>query len=193
WMLLVLVSIPQTHFMKQKLVEQVDKDIAAGKAEMKAEIARQVRHNLRTPLAALTRIPARLPDAVKGDRELLASSIAQIRSIVSALDEGASERKITENESEEIYDTLVQSLREILLIVPKRIQFSYEVDDSIVSAQVPHVPHELRALLGNIVSNSIEAIGGSVGRITVLAHDVGPEIQVHIEDSGCGIAPETLP
>ncbi len=191
WMLLVLVSFPQTRYMKQKLIEQFEKEMKAAEALVKAEIAREVRHNLRTPLAALMRIPARLPDSIKTDRELIQSSISQINSIVSALDE-IRELEVPTGESTELYDSLTQALREISVTVPKRIQFSYEIDDSIVSALVPHVPHEFRALLANAINNSIDAISQS-GQITVSARDVGPEIQININDNGAGISSEILP
>ncbi len=192
WMLLVLVSIPQTRYMKQKLIEQLEKEMKGAEAQAKADIAREVRHNLRTPLAALMRIPARLPDSVKADRELILSSISQINSIVSALDETKVPNDIAKNESSEIYDTLIQALREISVTIPKRIRFTYDIDDSIVSALIHHVPHELRALLANIVSNSVDAISGR-GQITIAARDIGPEVQISIDDSGSGISPEILP
>ncbi len=191
WLLLVLVSIPQTRYMKEKLIEQFDKEMKGAEALGKAKIAREVRHNIRTPLAALMRVPSQLPDSVKEHRELLKSSIAQFRSIVSALDEGKNEVSPNE-ESPEIYDTVMQSLREISVTIPSRIEFTYEVEDAVVSALIPHIPHELRALLGNIVNNSVDAISGN-GRITVTARDIGPEVQITIEDTGTGITPEILP
>ena len=192
WFLLVLVSIPQTRYMKEKLIEQFDKEMKGAEALAKANIAREVRHNLRTPLAALMRVPAQLPDSVKEHRELIKSSISQIRSIVSTLDDGKGEVSSAMNESREIYDTLMQSVREISVTIPNRIEFTYEVEDAVVSALIPHIPHELRALLGNIVNNSVDAISG-IGRITVTARDMGPEVQISIEDTGKGISPDILP
>ena len=123
WLLLVLVSIPQTRFMKRKLSLQFEKEIQVERALAKADIAKQVKHNLRTPLAALMRIPSRLPDGVKTDRELLSSSIAQIRAITSALDGNEITKKISESMHVELYDTLKRSIHEISLIIPRPIQF----------------------------------------------------------------------
>ncbi len=193
WFLLLLVSIPQTRYMKKKLVEQFDAEMKGIEAQAKADIAREVRHNLRTPLAALMRIPAGLPDSVKSYRDLIQSSVTQMRSIVSALDDNSddSKREMTKDESPDIYDTIVQALREISAVIPNRIKFSYDIDDAIVSAISPHVPHELRALLGNIVNNSIEAIDGD-GEIKVIARDLGPEVQISIEDTGSGINTDVI-
>jgi len=189
WIALVIVSIPQTRYMKQKLIAQFEKDLAASRAETKADIAREVRHNLRTPLSALMRIPSRLTDTVKADRDLLTSSISHIRSIVSALDDGKSQTNSLD-ESQELYETLNNSLRAISLIVPKDIFFLIEIQDAVVSARIPHLPHEFRSLLGNIVNNAIDAIGGEIGRIKVMAKDLGHTVEIIVEDTGCGFSNE---
>lgn len=159
--------------------------------QAKADIAKQVRHNLRTPLAALMRIPGRLPDSVRSDKELLSSSISQIRAIISALDDNHDQRA-SEFTSNEIYDSLTKSAGEVYLAVPKNIKFEYDIDDSIISARVPHIPHELRAIIGNIVNNSLDAIGASGGRISLAAKDIGIGVNITISDSGRGISKEII-
>ena len=189
WLLLNLVSIPQTRFMKKQLLRQFKDDLTAKQSLIKSEIAMQVRHNLRTPLAALMRIPSRLPDTVKDDRDLLRNSIAQIKAITSALDEkaGPSSTRI----KDDFHKTLSQSFQEISLTIPSNIHFENELSDAVASACVPHIPFEMQALLGNIVNNSIDAHGPRSGYIKATAQDLGPEIEIVIEDDGPGIQPET--
>ncbi|MFZ3230711.1 MAG: HAMP domain-containing sensor histidine kinase [Pseudobdellovibrio sp.] len=191
WLILNLVSIPQTQFMKRRLSEQFKKDLEVEKQLVKSEVAQQVRHNLRTPLAALMRIPKKLPDSVSKDRELLELTIGQIRELISKLDDRPEDNLSYQSETN-IYSTLIQSKREIELYVPKAIQLQFEVDDMISSALVHHVPVELRALLGNLVTNSIEALGSSSGKILVRATDQGTEIAISVFDTGQGIPAENL-
>ncbi|MCB0351816.1 MAG: sensor histidine kinase, partial [Bdellovibrionales bacterium] len=188
WLILVLVSIPQTRLMKRKLLDQFEKDIDFERAQIQTELARQVRHNLRTPLAALMRIPSRLPDSTKLEKEVLSSSITQMRAIVSSLDDVVP-TKDPIGASTDIYGTLIRSIREISLAVPTKINFSYEIDDALASALTSHTPHEFRALLGNIVNNSVDSIV-SVGKIHFTVCDMGAEVKITIEDSGCGIPQE---
>lgn len=190
WLILNLVSIPQTRFMKKRLNEQFQDDLETEKKLAKSEIAAQVRHNLRTPVAALMRIPSKLPDSVSKDRELLEITIGQIRELISKLDDRPDDNLSNESESD-IYSTLIQSKREIELYVPKAIQLQFEVDDMISSALVHHVPVDLRAVLGNLVTNSIEALESS-GRILVRATDKGTEIAISVFDTGKGITAENL-
>ena len=190
WLILNLVSIPQTRYMKKRLNEKFQDDLETEKKLAKSEIAAQVRHNLRTPVAALMRIPSKLPDSVSKDRELLELTIGQIRELVSKLDDRP-EDNLSNLKETDIYNTLIQSKREIGLYVPRTIQLQFEVDDMISSALVNHVPFELRAVLGNLVTNSIEAVG-STGRILVRAIDQGSEISISVIDTGKGIPAENL-
>ncbi len=191
WFILNLVSIPQNRFLKRRLIEQFHQDLELEKKVAKSEIAQQVRHNLRTPLAALMRIPKKLPDSVAKDRELLELTIGQIRELIAKLDEKPNERLSNKCELD-LYSTLTQSKRELSLYVSKNIDFQFEVDDAILSALVTHIPFELRAILGNLVTNSIEAIGID-GKILIKAKDTGAEIEISVTDNGCGISQENLP
>ena len=190
WLILNLVSIPQTRFLKRRLLEQFNQDLEMEKKVAKSEIAQQVRHNLRTPLAALMRIPKKLPSSVAKDRELLELTIGQIRELISKLDDKPA-GQLSDQYETDLYDTLIQARRELGLYVSKNIDFRFEIDDMISSALVFHIPFEFRAVLGNLVTNSIEAIGSS-GRIIVQAKDNGAEIEVSVTDNGKGISPENL-
>jgi signal transduction histidine kinase len=185
WLLLLLVSIPQTRLMKKKVEQQYERALALEKDRAQLIVAKEVRHNLRSPLAALMRIPARLPDSVKKDRELLQSTISQIRALIATLGHDAAVQ-LSENSSTKVYDSLIHSIQEISLAIPSSIQFLAEIDDAIISAKTSHVPHELRAVLGNIVSNSVDAISGK-GTIILRARDLATDIEIEIQDSGSGI------
>ena len=85
----------------------------------------------------------------------------------------------------------LQAKRELSLYVCKSVDFRFEIDDMISSTLVSHVPFEFRAILGNLVTNSLEAIGVK-GTIMVKAVDAGGEVEISVTDNGCGISPENL-
>jgi hypothetical protein len=138
------------------------------------------------------RVPSRLPDILKFDRDLLTSSINQIKAITAALDDSKTNDEDLKIISENIYDSILRSCREISLSSPNQVVFTSEVDDIIFSTSIPHIPHEFQAILGNIVNNSFDAIGGNQGTVNLFAKDLGAEILMIIEDSGFGIAPEII-
>ena len=190
WMLLNLISIPQTRFLKRRLLEQFNQDIEVEKKIVKSEIAQQVRHNLRTPLAALMRIPNKLTGEVAKERELLELTIGQIRDLISKLDDRPNEI-LAESYATDIFSTLEQAKRELAAMLPKSVEFEFDIEDLVASALVKHVPFELRAVLGNLVTNSVEAMGSS-GRIVIRVRDLASEIVISILDDGHGIKPESL-
>lgn len=190
WLILNLISIPQTRLLKQRLLEQFNHDIETEKKIVKSEIAQQVRHNLRTPLAALQRIPSKLPSVALKERELLELTIGQIRDLISKLDDRPHET-LAESLTTDIYETLEQAKRELAAVIPKSIEFSFETEDIVASALVKHVPYELRAVLGNLVNNSIEALD-SARKILIRVQDLGAEMSISVSDNGKGIKPENL-
>jgi len=190
WLILNLVSIPQTRYMKRRLIEQFNQDLEIEKKLARGEVASQVRHNLRTPLAALMRIPKKLPDSVAKERELLELIIKQIRELIGKYEE-AKENAFPMNSTTDIYNTLILSKKEIELSLPKGIQLHYEIEENLSSALIHHVPFELRSVLSNLVTNSIEAIEHE-GKILVSAKDRGNSIEIQVTDTGCGIPSENL-
>lgn len=185
WLILNLVSIPQTRFMKRRLIEQFNRDLEIEKDLARGELAKQIRHNLRSPLAALTKIPIHFPESSAKDRDLLDSIIKQIRELISTLDD-KSDVSLSDLENTDLYETLLQAKRQLAICIPKSIAFQFEIDDMICSAQVRHTPFEMLAILGNTVTNAIEAID-ETGRISIKVYDLGAECEITISDTGCGI------
>lgn len=191
WILMLLISLPQIIFLKRRVITQFEKDVEFEKKAGKAEIAREVRHNLRTPLAALMRIPQRLPSSLSNEKDLLEVTINQIKELVSKLDESRP-CDLVKSQSTQIYDTLLSARQEIKEIIPSRIDFKFEIEDMLCSDLVSHIPFELRAILSNMVLNSIEAIEGR-GSIVVRAIESASRIIIKISDTGIGIPENIIP
>lgn len=188
WFIVLLVSVPQTRFLKRKLTEQFLKDIETEKKTSKAEMASQVRHNLRTPLAALMRIPQRLPINANNEKDLLQITIRQIQDLIGKLD-FEEKAELTKNLDLHIYDSLLTAKQELLSVVPKHIDFKFEIEDMVSSNLVAHIPFELRSILSNMVNNSVEAIKEK-GKIFLEVRDRVGEIHIQITDTGCGMPKE---
>ena len=190
WLFLLLMSVPPVITLKRRLINQFEKDVETERKVAKAEIAREVRHNLRTPLASLMGLPDTFGDSNKEAKELLTDTIKQIQSLVSKLDE---DKPIALLKSEDtgIYDTLVSARQQIKGLIPPRIDFDFYIEDMISSDLVKHIPFELRAILSNIVVNSIEAIDGA-GKIIVRAIEKPTHIMITISDDGKGIPQEVI-
>lgn len=190
WLAILLTSIPLVISFRRRLISQVEKEIKLEKEAAKAEIAREVRHNLRTPLAALMGIPNRLSESEENEKELLRDISQQIQDLIGKLDQ-ARNNDLAKSQDMNIYDTLLSAKQQITKIVPERIDFRFEVDDLISSDLVKHIPFELRAILSNVVLNSIEAIDGK-GSVIVRAFETAAYVVVTISDTGKGILPNII-
>jgi signal transduction histidine kinase len=189
WLFILLVSIPQTKAIKRRLTNQFEKDLALEKAKESERLSDEVRHNLRTPLASLMRIPARLPESQKQDRDLLNISIEQIKKLIAKIDHRKLNQEQDQNHSHSIYDSLIKSINQISTSIPFGVAFNFQIDDSLCSAKVSHVPVELQILTGNIINNSLDAFSDSKGQIEFIAKDIDPYLQIEISDNGPGIHP----
>lgn len=183
WLLLVLVSIPPTRLMKRKLLDQFRRDIELQKDSAKAELARKVRHNIRTPLAALIRLSESSKGLSPDERNLFDGIVTQVRSLISELDDAPATHPLGEIC---IADFFRQVTRELGLIIPGRISLLSEIEDAAFSARVAFDSVELKALLGNLVNNAIEAIPGT-GKICLELTDREHEVVIAVRDNGFGM------
>ncbi len=190
WLLLVLVSVPQLSFMKKRLKEKYLQEVELERKAVKSELAHEVRHNLRTPLAALMRIPSRLPSAVNEEKTLLQNTIDQIQDLISKLDDKTNLQNI--NNETSICETFSQSRSEINLALPQNIKLNFKMDDSLASADVNHIAFELRSIISNLVNNAVEAISGS-GKIIINITDKIDSVEITVSDDGTGIPIKVLP
>lgn len=193
WLLILLASIPQVRYMKSQMIEKFKTDLELEKKAAKSELAHLVRHNLRTPLSALMKLSDDPKLSVhQTESEILKSTIYQINEIINKLDDKKTVSK-SPDESQDIYQTLFRSKNQIALTVPKEINFTFKIDDSLFSANIAHVPFEFKSVLSNIINNAAESISGQGGYVHAKAIDKGHSLVITVCDSGCGISSDILP
>jgi len=95
-----------------------------------------------------------------------------------------------EGESEDLYEALRVVAEATQLSVGERIAIKLEAEPSL--PRVPLTMRSLSSILGNVVSNAVEAIEGQ-GWIRIAAHaEPGQHaVRVRVEDSGNGMDPAT--
>lgn len=184
WLVLNLVSIPQTRMMKKRIVGEFDESLRIETELARAEVARKLRHNIRTPLSALIRLSNR-KGASDLNQELLSNVITHIKNLVSDLDEP--NRKVASDNL--FHPVLTDTMREVRLVAPGRLIVTTQVDDSLISAHGDFISHELRSILTNLATNAFEATPDS-GRVDIVAQDFGDRVILEVKDNGTGIPAE---
>ena len=172
----------------------------AEKEASLGELAAQVAHDIRSPLAALNMLLGELGRPSEETRVLLRSAVFRIQDIANLL--------LDKNRSQKVPDagvdnglpcaTLLSSLVETL-VSEKRTQYRPRLQLTIESRNDPSAcglfvgvcPSELKRALSNLINNSVEAISAAGAVVVTLSVD-GGKAAIEIRDDGAGIPPEVL-
>jgi signal transduction histidine kinase len=170
--------------------KSLEKQAAVG------EIARQVAHDIRSPLAALevaTGDASRLPE---DKRILIRAAVGRIRDIANSLQ---SKQRAQADGAVFAAPELLSSLIDPV-VSEKRLQFRSQpgvevelrLDASSYGVFAAVKPIEFKRLLSNLVNNAVESFPGGAGLVIVgLAAREGRAL-VSVQDNGKGITPEVL-
>lgn len=169
------------------------------RAELLAELASQVAHDIRSPLAALDSAmddAAQLPER---KRVMIRSALNRIRDIANNLRERRSPQRPSENDGRAApslhllsssLDSLVSEKREEFR-VRRGIEVHFPLDETSYGLFAEVQPNEFKTALSNLINNAVEAMGerGQV-KVTMSADD--GKILLRVQDDGKGIPAATL-
>lgn len=194
WLILNLVSIPQTRLIKNRIIDQFNKDIELMKKSAQTEISRKVRHNINTPLAALIAMTDRLEKLGKNDQILFESIVKQIKSLVKDLDTselGSGSNISKQKVSSSIFNIIRDGFHEVKTAFSNDYDIEFEIQNSLISGKTSLIPHEFRSIISNLAQNAVDAtpIGG---KITMTAIDLSNQVEIKIKDTGKGMSQEVL-
>ncbi len=190
------VLVSYQHLLDQLEHEMSKREHLTGEAA-KAELARQIAHDIRSPLAALE-MASRTADGLPEDsRLMIRHASSRIKDIANTLLRSGKEESplTTDKTSVEMISSLLESI-----LAEKRTQFrskqGFEInsgwDESCYGIFVSVNKRELERIISNLINNSAEAILGA-GVIEVSMRSENECVKITIRDNGKGIPPEILP
>ncbi len=171
-----------------------------------SQLAEQVAHDIRSPLAALQVVEGELSLLADDKRKLLRHAISRIRDIASNL-------VVARNQGAFPKDR--QSLRSMNLALAP--QYIFGLIESIWSEKITQYrsredlefvtnlgngaegilarvnPVEFKRIVSNLVDNSVEAMGTQGGQVSIFLGGHDMELIVEVSDTGKGIPAEILP
>ena len=191
--------------LKSVLRQQKDSQIRSERAAAIGEISRQVAHDIRSPLTALTMVVDELSGLPEEQRIILRSAAVRIKDIANNLIHQNSDRLAPhgENENKSFEEELSDQLIPVLvegLISEKRVQFKgrdnltiyYDAADESYGIFSKVNLNALKRILSNLINNSVESIP-AFGRVTVAVREQSASVLITVGDNGRGIPPEILP
>jgi signal transduction histidine kinase len=174
----------------QARASRLESELAVAKAT--ADLAAQVAHDIRSPLASLN-AATRYLEMPEEQRRLVEGTVGRLKAIADGLLEryrapGAARGSASAD--------LAALLEEV--VAEKRLQYRARAGLSIdfmpgTGRPTPAAdPVELQRSVANLITNSAEAIDGS-GTISVSLSQEGTEVRLSVKDNGRGIPADLLP
>lgn len=189
-------------------------------AKAQAELAAQVAHDIRSPLAALDAVITSVNQVPEKKRLIIRNAVNRIKDIANHLleinrrslntrfikqqEQNGGFDKIAEDSSQAYQESLGSAFLLSSLIEPliteKRLQFcskgniniTADLDDNSYGLFAKVEPRECKRILSNLINNSVEA-SGEKGEIKITLSAQNEQIVLKVQDNGKGIPPDILP
>ncbi|MEK2688095.1 sensor histidine kinase [Bdellovibrio sp. GT3] len=167
-----------------------------------SEISRQVAHDIRGPLMALTTLTQLSHEMSNEKKELLSLAVGRIRGIADDLllrgrsghekNEVAIKASKPAGDQTDIIQVADRLLKEYKFSYPQ-IEFTWHQHVKAEKLQLPLDEMKLLRVLGNILNNSIEAAPESEASVSISLLDRDQNWLLQVMDNGSGIPEEVLP
>lgn len=198
WLFSVMLLSFVFNQAKKKVTVEFGKELKIKNAEIIEEMAKKVRHNIRSPLASLRAIfiEKLFTSEVMLDQGL--GVIKRLEEIIENLRpenlEVATSNKQIEPDLKAKYDvvSMLKSLIAEKKLISKDIQISLNIENETQGIYTYISNSEFKQMLSNIVDNSIQSIKNNSGSIEVLLSADDASFSIEIKDNGCGISEANL-
>lgn len=195
---LIFLAIGWRREFINKLHEQkLEAELALNKEI--ATISRQVAHDIRGPLMALTTL-SRLSHEMSSDKkELLDLAVRRIQGVAEDLlnrghkkETPASATTLAENKGQDLSFLMESLLKEYRFSHPQ-VEFSWNRHIHSKEAKVSLDSLKVQRVVSNLINNSIEALPAQEASIHMTLMERQNHWLLQIMDNGCGIPEEILP
>lgn len=169
------------------------------------EVASQVAHDIRSPLAALRMSVSNMPELSEDKRLLVRRAVQRIDDIANDLGEknkqvqklNSPEKENSakkENRTVQLLSSLIETLvseKRVQYRLRSQIEISVNLGKSSYGIFAKIQPSEFKRILSNLINNSVEAISGS-GSVELFLEATDQLITIKVKDDGKGIAQENI-
>ncbi|WP_413293231.1 sensor histidine kinase [Bdellovibrio sp. HCB185ZH] len=199
---LVFVSFGSRRELLNRLQEQKLQSELDRNKEI-SEISRQVAHDIRGPLMALTTLTSLSHEMSHEKKELLGLAVGRIRGIAEDLLQRGRAQKNEETSTQASSGKAVKGGVDVIQVADRllkeyrfsypNIEFTWHQHVKAEKLIVPLDEMKLLRVLGNILNNSVEAAPESEASVSISLLDRDQNWLLQIMDNGCGIPEEILP
>jgi signal transduction histidine kinase len=182
------------HNIKDKISDYKDMCIKIRESEKESQVARQVAHDIRSPLAALSMVSNEISNIPEEQRIVLRGSLNRIQDIANNL----LVKKTNDNSCKGTEVTLLSSLIGEI-VSEKRTQYRSDIgieirasfENSFGAFAEVHVS-QLKRVLSNLINNAVEAFDDEKGLIIINMKIENDFVFISVNDNGKGIPSELI-
>lgn len=173
-----------------KLVERARYNIKLEKQAALAGLARQVAHDIRSPLSALNIFVRHSKSISEEEKGLIENVSSRINEVANNLLQSNTENSL--NSSTDLLSLVRSVYEEKRIFLAQRPDLNIEIIQKIEGSVYVNVSKsDLARVLSNLINNSIDAILAE-GRIQISIEKIESNVQVSVSDNGCGMSEEVL-
>jgi signal transduction histidine kinase len=198
WLFFLFGVVPILYLERKRIANQLEKEILSREESSRADLARRVRHDIRSPLGALqiatqslNGLPPPQQNLIRKGMERLAEIVAELE-LIRGPQVATARPHSSEVPSPQAILPLVQEIvQEKRLQLPDglRIIPEFAQDAFFLFAKVQ--ASEFKRALSNIIDNAVEACENK-GRVIVRLLKKEASVVIEISDNGKGIARDDL-
>ena len=200
WLFFLVGTMPLVRSSRHRVVENYNREMLLLEETTRADLARRVRHDIRSPLGALqiathnlTEFSAKQISIIRRATERITEIVSELELIrVSKTENG--DKAVLESKKPHSILNFVQDI-----IQEKRTQLAYKSHIQISPDFSPDAfflfsivkGSEIKRSLSNIIDNAVEAVAG-FGAIKISISKVGESVQISVSDNGHGMTQDDL-
>ena len=153
-------------------------------------MAKEAAHQLGTPLSSMMGWLAVLreeemasPEAARAVDEL-EKDVGRLKRVTNRFSTIGSQPKLTESALRPLVAGVAEYIRERIPDEGQRIQLEVDIPEDLTA---PLNPDLFEWVIENLLKNALDAIEAEEGRVEIRGRAFGDQVELEIEDSGCGI------
>ena len=194
WLFSVLLLFFVFNEAKKKVTDGFNKELKIQNAEIMEEMAKKVRHNIRSPLASLRAI---FIEKLFTSEAMLDQGLGVIKRLEEIIENlkpenvnMAASSIMPKDDTKSKYEVglMIKSLVAEKKLISKGVQISLVIENEIEGIYTFVASSEFRQMLSNIIDNSLQSIKVDAGTIEVTLASDEASFSIEVKDSGCGIS-----
>ncbi len=168
-----------------------DKVLEADRARLKMQLARDVAHNIRSPILKAEGVLPYLKEVPEKFRQILCESVREIKALSERLNRQSDAIQTADASLEEIRlgDFLEKMIegKQVEYTSRPDVRISLKTTKDFSGATVYADPVEFQAVLSNLINNAVESYEDKSGEVSLKFDTSESECTVEISDKGKGI------